>query len=312
MSELNKQVHQLLDEQIREWPLAEKNFGALRHIASRTVETSSFPVVLQYNAERIRSSAAKVDAAALSRRPCFLCPRQLPPEQRYVPFGTDYRIMVNPYPIFPEHLTIPAVVHTPQRIGGRIADMVQLAGLLDDFVVFYNGPLCGASAPDHMHFQAGNKGVLPAERLCAEAEKETIRQTPDAVVYRLPRFQRSSFLIRSTQPAEVAALFNELYALLPVHEGEEEPMMNILCWQTGGEWQLLLIPRQQLRPSCYYAEDGRKRLVSPASVEMGGLFVLPREEDFRHISAAEIEQILDEVCLNEEEIQSIISKFKLP
>lgn len=310
MSKLNDSIHQLLKEQKQEWPLIAKNFAAVEHIVSRTIPTGSYPVVLQYNAERIRSATAKLDVRSLKARPCFLCPKNLSEEQRHIPFGEDYWIMINPYPIFPEHVTISAIEHTPQRIAGRIDDMLQIAGQLDDFLVFYNGPSCGASAPDHMHFQAGNKGLLPAEINCSKAEKRFIKQTGAAALYLLPRFQRNSFLIKATQRRDAVALFNEVYAELPLREGEPEPMLNVLCWQEKEEWQLLLIPRRKLRPSCYYATDETKRLVSPGSVEMGGLFVLPREEDFRQITVEEIEQILDEICLDENEINNIISKIK--
>jgi len=153
----------LLQRQLHEWPLVADNYRALQALCMRTIEVGGVSVRLQYNPARIRSTASKVDAVSLSERPCFLCDAHRPVEQLSLPIGGQYKLLVNPYPIFPRHFTLPSVVHTPQAIIGRFADMLELASLLPEYVIFYNGARCGASAPDHMHFQAGNRGFVPIE-----------------------------------------------------------------------------------------------------------------------------------------------------
>lgn len=143
-----------------EWPLAARNFDALDGVEVRSIAMPGMDIKVQFNPARIVSSGAKVDARSLAERPCFLCGKNRPAEQRGIDWR-GYTVLVNPFPIFPRHLTIPAVGHTPQRIQGRVADMLALAAELPGYTVFYNGPRCGASAPDHMHFQAGNSDFLP-------------------------------------------------------------------------------------------------------------------------------------------------------
>ncbi|MFW5708508.1 MAG: DUF4922 domain-containing protein, partial [Bacteroidota bacterium] len=163
--ELQQKVDQLLDQQTRDWDLARKNYDGLNRARKRYIHFQErITVGIQFNAERIYSSAAKVDPQSISERKCFLCQAHLPEQQKWVEFGDDYLILVNPFPIFPKHLTIPHREHIEQQIAGRMHDMLALAAELRDYVVFYNGPRCGASAPDHFHFQAGNKGFMPIEK----------------------------------------------------------------------------------------------------------------------------------------------------
>ena len=160
---MQETVNKLFDEQLAEWPLAGSNYRALDQVRTKLFEDGKALYKVQFNPARIASSSAKVDTQSIRARACFLCPHHLPAEQRGIAFKTHYRILVNPFPIFPRHLTIPDLQHVDQRIEGRIDDMLDLAQELDHYVVFYNGPQCGASAPDHFHFQAGNKGLLPVE-----------------------------------------------------------------------------------------------------------------------------------------------------
>lgn len=312
MEDINHLVKDLIQAQLKQWELVLVNYAALEKVQTRSLFVNGYPVVLQFNPERIRSSAAKVDAKSLRERPCFLCPANLPAEQTWVPFGSEYRIMVNPYPIFPEHLTIPVLAHTEQRILPRMGDMLELAHQLPDFVIFYNGPKCGASAPDHMHFQAGCKGVLPIETDWKKAHKEEFVILRRGTLSVLRDYRQPLFVIESEDSRDVVGLFHYLYSLLEIKPGEKEPMMNILAWQEEERWITCVFPRRELRPSCYYAAGNKNIVVSPATVEMGGLFAVPLEKDYLKITSADIQTILQEVCLPEEEIDRLILRVKTP
>jgi ATP adenylyltransferase/5',5'''-P-1,P-4-tetraphosphate phosphorylase II len=229
---------------------------------------------VQFNPARIASSAAKVDPQSIRERKCFLCSDNRPPEQKGVPFKEQYTILINPYPIFPRHLTIPALAHTPQRIASRFDDMLDLAQQLDDYAVFYNGPKSGASAPDHFHFQAGNKGFLPIEN---------------------DRNWGNAIRIESENKQEMLNRFRQIYDNLPLQPDDDEPMLNLLTWFENGKWATYFFPRKKHRPACYFAEGGDNLLISPASVDLGGVFITPLEKDFEKITAEDIAGILNEV-----------------
>lgn len=307
---INNQVLQLIRDQQVCWDVAQINYAALEKVRTRILEVNGYLVALQFNPERIRSSAAKVDKESLRARPCFLCQTNRPCQQKWIDFGGEYQLIVNPYPIFREHLTIPVHAHQEQRIRARYCDMLSLAKALTDFVVFYNGPKCGASAPDHMHFQAGNKGFLPIEKNWIQAKKEVVALLGQTTLYVLKDFLQPMFILVSGNKEEAVRFFNRLYALQEVHPDEYEPMMNLLAWYEEDKWITCIYPRKKLHPSCYYAIGDANILISPATVEMAGIFVTPLEKDFLKITAGDIQQILDEVCLSEEEMNKLISKFK--
>lgn len=310
MKTINQQAKELIREHLTFWELAQANYAALEKIQTRKLEVKGYPVLLQFNPERIRSSAAKIDSESLAARPCFLCEANRPDNQKWIDFGDEYQIIVNPYPIFREHLTIPIRAHQKQHILFRYKDMMSLAESLTDFVVFYNGPKCGASAPDHMHFQAGNKGILPLERNWRRSRKEVVGSAGQATLYALRDFLQPMFVIVSANKDDSAGLFNHLYSLLEIASGEYEPMMNVLLWTDGGMWFTFIYPRKKLHPSCYYAEGEANILISPATVEMAGLFITPREKDFQKVTAGDIQQIISETCLSEREMDCLISKSK--
>ncbi|MBQ8673783.1 MAG: DUF4922 domain-containing protein [Bacteroides sp.] len=298
-------VDRLIAEQTTTWEMARRNYEALREVRVRElrfpVEGGEMHFRLQYNPARIRSSAAKVDATSLQERPCFLCHR--PSEQQALPFGGHYEILLNPFPIFPRHLTIVEREHLPQRIASRMRDMLALARLLPDYTVFYNGPLCGASAPDHAHFQAGNRGFMPVEAEWRHRVGSVCAREGKAVLLALNDVPRHALVLTSPSAEEAERLFARLYAALQCVEGVDggvqvEPMLNILCYYEAGEWVLILFPRKRHRPSCYAVEEGRGILCSPASVDLGGVLVLPREEDFLKLTVEDVKGILEEVCLN--------------
>lgn len=280
-------VHKLFEEQLKEWGLAAANYKALAQVKVKTFEVGGCVYKVQFNPARITSSTAKVDPESIRERKCFLCPENLPPVQKGVPFKEHYRILVNPYPIFPRHLTIPDIRHVNQRILPRIDDMLDLAEALDDYLIFYNGPKCGASAPDHAHFQAGSKGFLPIEK-----EWREIKDAP-----------RATLVIESENKEEVIALFKKVYHSMELKPGDDEPMMNVLAWYEDNKWIVCIFPRELHRPACYSAEGDKNILISPASVDLGGVFITPLEKDFDKITAEDIHGILSEVCISPEKFR---------
>lgn len=285
-----------------EWPLAARNFDALEGVEVRGIAMPGMDIKVQFNPARIVSSGAKVDARSLAERPCFLCDKNRPAEQRGIDWR-GYTVLVNPFPIFPRHLTIPAVGHTPQRIQGRVADMLALAAELPGYTVFYNGPRCGASAPDHMHFQAGNSDFLPIWQTLDAAPLRTVADdgagTRLSVCTALPV---NVFVVDAATPEAGERMFDRLYRVLP--EGEEEPMMNLLA---AGS-RLVVVPRKRHRPSFYGTEGKGCMLLSPASVDMGGAFITPRREDFDRLDAQLLARVFDELCLDTEQIEVISNK----
>lgn len=285
-----------------EWPLAARNFDALEGVEVRSIAMPGMDIKVQFNPARIVSSGAKVDARSLAERPCFLCEKNRPAEQRGIDWR-GYTVLVNPFPIFPRHLTIPAVVHTPQRIQGRVADMLALSAELPGYTVFYNGPRCGASAPDHMHFQAGNSDFLPIWQALDEAPLRMVADdgagTRLSVCTALPV---NVFVVDAATPEAGECMFERLYRVLP--EGEEEPMMNLLA---AGS-RLVVVPRKRHRPSFYGTEGEGCMLLSPASVDMGGAFITPRREDFDRLDVQLLARVFDELCLDTGQIEVISNK----
>ena len=267
-------VNQLFEDQLNNWELARNNYEALKQAKIKTLDVNGRQYKVQFNPARILSSAAKVDPESIRERKCFLCSENRPPEQKGIPFKEQYTILINPYPIFPCHLTIPSVEHAPQLIASRFGDMLDLAQQLDNYTVFYNGRKCGASAPDHFHFQAGSKGFLPIEN---------------------DRNRGNAVCIESGDKQEVLDRFQQTYNDLPLQPDDVEPMLNLLTWYENGKWITCLFPRKKHRPACYFAEGDANLLISPASVDMGGVFITPLEKDFEKITAADIVSILEEI-----------------
>lgn len=306
----SSEVMSLLDRQLVVWDTAKNNYEALKGVKTKELKIGNSTVKVQFNPARITSSAAKVDPKSLKERKCFLCKANLPAVQEGIAWGDKYTILVNPFPIFPKHLTIPANDHVDQRIYGRMADMMEIAADLSGFTLFYNGPKCGASAPDHMHFQAGNKGFLTFENDWKQGVRNKIKTVGEASLYKIEELSHPAFIIETQSIADGDKLFKDLYSVLSLPEGESEPMLNILCWYEDGKWIIVIFPRKKHRPSCYFAEGEDNILLSPASVDMGGIFITPLEKDFIKIGKADIEKILGEVCLNDIEADEIVNRLK--
>lgn len=316
----NEVVYGLFERQLAVWQQARENYEALSHVAVKNFKLGDVPVKVQFNPARIVSSAAKVDVKSIKERKCFLCGANRPQIQEGIPYHgkrREYTVLVNPFPIFPRHLTIPDVEHVDQVIGcdgERFEDMLSLAELLDDFLIFYNGPKCGASAPDHMHFQGGNKGFLPLEYDYGILKKRLIHSCCGASVYTVENYLKSVVAIEADNKEAAVNVFKRIYNSLVIKDGEKEPMLNILAWSVGkGEerkYVSIIFMRDKHRPSHYFAEGDANILLSPASVDMGGVFITPLEKDFAKISEKNLVEITDEVEIDDDLFCAIENAIK--
>lgn len=306
----SQQAKELLHQQLINWELAKNNYLALQSVRTKDLDFEGFSIRVQFNPARIQSSAAKVDAKSIQERPCFLCPANLPAVQKGIDYENKYQVLVNPFPIFPQHFTIPTYEHTDQLILNRYEDMLDLAKVLDEYTIFYNGPRCGASAPDHAHFQAGNKGFLPIEKDVETVSKNIVSEQNGLKVFTINNYLRNGFFIEATNKNLAVQFFRRLYFLLDIPDGEKEPMMNIISWFANNRWYSCVIPRAKHRPDCFYAEGDENILLSPASVDMGGVFITPLEKDFDKITSEDIRAILKEVCITDDKLEEIVTKIQ--
>ena len=306
----SRAIDRLITRQLRDWDEAGRNYAALASVATRTLTLGESTIVLQFNPERRRSSAAAIDKRSLSRRKCFLCTEYQPAKQKAVLWGDHYKIQVNPYPIFRRHLTIADLSHVPQSITGRVGEMLQLAKNLPEFVLFYHGPRCGASAPDHAHFQAGAKGEMPLCDEIVHATTHLLADGDEGFIGYVDSLGRVFFTIETStiRAAERYAL--RLLSLLPTPNGDVEPMVNVLCWWDSGDraWRLVVFPRRKHRPACYGEGEGRL-LLSPASVDMGGLWAVPEQKDYESLTAVQVQALFDELCMSRADLSPVISVF---
>lgn len=331
----NEQVCQLFDTQLKTWALAREHYEQLSSVVVETFATDECDVDVQFNPARIVSTSAKVDPETLKRRPCFLCEVNRPEEQSSLPMLKKYHLLLNPNPILPKHFTIPLRHHHDQQILDYYEDMMEMAVRLKDMLLFYNGPKCGASAPDHMHFQAGSRGVVPLERDWLEryqpvrsrvwpiSENEYLEalQLEDFAdstgIFSLRDYLCPGFVVITRTPHANKVLFDKLYASLPVVEGHSEPMMNILAWVQSSSYDgsqrivSVIIPRSKHRPDCYFKEGAENMMVSPGALDMAGLLVVPREEDFQRMDADTAKAIIQECGISRDEELAAVMKFKM-
>ena len=279
------------------WQEAARRYRDLQNIETKEIDLDGMPVRVQFNPARAVSTLARTDAAAIKARSCFLCRDNRPAQQEALPFegcdGRRYEVLVNPFPIFPEHYTVPAVEHTPQRITVRFPDMLRLAEAFPDMVVFYNGPESGASAPDHFHFQMGCRGFLPVETHFDRLRPVTVMRPGRASIAVTSGYIPGLPMITAPDRASATAAFLRVLRSLPVSPATGEPQLNILCWRDT-LFRTLVIPRKAHRPSCYFAPEDRAVRISPASVDLGGVFIVPVEEDFRRVNAQVLRTVIDE------------------
>ncbi len=297
-------------EQLERWPEVAARYKALEQVQVRDFRMDGCTVRVQFNPQRIGSTTAQTDEKTVRDHSCFLCGSNRPAQQFGLPFGREYEVLVNPFPILPLHLTVPTREHIRQRIAGRIGDFMELVRQLEPFAVFYNGPRSGASVPAHFHFQVGGGAPLPVMQEYKKLTAEVILERSAATLSHIGSYLRPLFLISCTDQRQGIGLWDKLYAALPPGEKGEEPGMNLLGWYESGRWRLALFPRQRHRPSFYYREAPFRLLVSPGALDMAGLLITPREEDFNTITADHIRQIYREVGLQEQKITGVINRLK--
>jgi hypothetical protein len=300
MIKINQEVISLFHEQVSNWELARVNYKGLKTIRTKSFSFGDFEVNVQFNPARILSSGANMDAKTIAARKCFLCEENRPIEQRSIEAG-DYSVLVNPYPIFPQHFTIPRKGHAIQEIKPYFADMLLMAQALDEFIVFYNGPTCGASAPDHMHFQAGTKDFLPVisdYKRMKPTEGEILDEGENYKLYTLKNYLRKVYCIESETILSAQKIFENLYTKW---QGvlTEEPMMNIVCSYEEKIWYTFIFPRAAFRPWQYSAKGDDQLMVSPATVEMSGIFITPIETHFEKITGDDVISIFEQCSLSE-------------
>lgn len=309
----------LFSQQINEWPDLHTAYDQLAAIQTKPLPTDKAPLLAQFNPARSASSAADVSPEAIKQRPCFLCPSHRPAEQRALPVNGQYELLVNPRPILPRHFTIAARQHTPQNLLPHITSLYNMIWNAPDTIFFYNGPTCGASAPDHFHFQAGSRGTLPIERnwdtyksglqkLCPTTSNDS------SALYLLSSYACPAFVLISQNEILPNSLFEQLYHALPIYNKEEEPRMNLIGWRQQDlaarrdETIMIIFPRKKHRPDCYGTEP-QQMLISPGAIDMGGLIITVRKEDFTRLSAAQAVNILKEVTLSQDELAPVLKRL---
>ena len=321
-------VDAFFQSELENWPQARERYDALAaQVQRRELPFGDSTLSVQWNPARMVSTAAQIDKASIAARPCFLCDENRPKEQRSLMIRHHYQVLLNPFPILPCHLTIPTRRHKPQNIWEHFGTMRHLAWTMPHYIIFYNGPQCGASCPDHMHLQAGSRRLVPIERDWQLYENRLEKLYPltgsgrqdmaeagntsqRCGLFLLKSYACPVFVIRSFPEEKDSLLCQRLYRALPIPEGDSEPRMNIICWREqgdesrGDEIITLVFPRKKHRPDCYESS----MLVSPGALDMGGLFITPREEDFRKLTIEWAVDILREVTMDDAELQKVIEK----
>lgn len=303
-------ISRFFNRQLEVWTDARHRFRDLKHVETRQF---SDQLKLQWNPARIVSTGAKIDKKTLGERPCFLCDKNRPKEQMSKQIDEKFYLLVNPFPILPVHFTIPARKHQPQLIYKNYGEMHRFISLHSDLMVFYNGPKCGASAPDHLHFQAGTNGILPLQTNWQRLSRnltDIISLNDEEKISVVRDFIVPAFVIISKSAESDEVLFRRLYKAMPQRGDETEPMMNIISWRKGEEFISVVIPREKHRPEAYFAEGDAQFVVSPGALDMSGLIITPREEDFRKLTEEKALSLLQECGVSEEKMNAIIAKLK--
>ena len=327
-------ANKLYDEQLPMWKEAQERYEKLANVVTAEMETNGCKLVAQYNPARIVSTGAKVDAESIKQRPCFLCEVNRPAEQISSPLLKKYYLLLNPHPILPKHFTIPLRHHRKQQIFDYYEDMMEITSQLKEMFVFYNGPKCGASAPDHMHFQAGSRGVVPLERdwnklykpnlsriwpISEEEYLEAVKMdmvADSTGVFSLRNYLCPGIVIITRTPHANKVLFEKVYRSLPINEDEYEPMMNIMAWSQSNAADgyerivSVILPRTKHRPDCYFKEGKEQVMVSPGSLDMGGMIITPRKEDFDQMNAELAKSIIQECGMSLDAELGMVMKFK--
>ena len=307
--EREKGLTDFFHNQLGQWQDVAKRFEELKAVQMREVGSA----LAQFNPARLVSTGAKIDKTTLAKRPCFLCEKNRLEEQIVLPFGDGFDILINPFPILPIHFTIPSHYHQLQAIAGNYVQIHRLLRAYPQLMVFYNGPKCGASAPDHLHFQAGTSGILPLQRdwqRLYETSVPLLKLNNAEGIYEIKDYICPALAIVSHTEKNDVELFNYLYEALPLKGDETEPMMNIVAWRSEEGFVSVVFPREKHRPDCYSAAGEAQCLVSPGSLDMAGLLILPRQSDFEGMTAERVKAVLREVSLSDESMAEVVKHLR--
>ena len=304
-------LQRFFNRQLEKWEAARQRYHDLRSAKTRELVVGTYSIQVQWNPARMVSTGAKMDQKTIAERPCFLCEKNRPKEQIKKEVDGQYELLVNPFPILQQHFTIPSLKHQPQRILDSYGEIHKLLEEYPEMMVFYNGPQCGASAPDHAHFQAGTSGLLPLQKSWQRLSRNLtplISLNDDEDISLIDEYPCTALLIRSRSQYGDEQLFRRLYEALPATE--PEPMMNIVSWRTNDDFLSVVFPRTKHRPDCYYKEGNEQFIISPGALDMAGLIITPRQEDYERLTPEKALGILDEITLKGEPLQQLIDSLK--
>jgi hypothetical protein len=289
-------IEHLLERQSRVWPQLAKGIEGLARASTRPVRIDWYEVYVRHIPHRIVSTTAAVDRDSIAKRPCFLCAENLPSEEEGVPFGQDFMIYCNPFPIVDRHLTIAHRAHIPQRIINQFETMLDLAAALPGYFVTYNGPECGASAPDHMHFQAGSRKLFPIERDTAQLAHIAV-----------PNYGRNLLMFRERDKMASFDLMVRAIELLAEITGQRaEPMVNCAVFYDNGGWVTYLFPRGKHRPEVFHTGE---LTISPAAIDLCGIVAVPLAKDFAKITSDAIAAVFREITLPQDQYREVVERL---
>ena len=310
---INSSLLLFFNQQLEKWDEVLNRYKELNKMETRELTEDSFTIKLQWNPARMVSTGAKLDAKTLAKRPCFLCAQNRPLQQIKKNFG-NYEILVNPFPIMPNHFTIPSLEHRSQSILNSYGMINELLQEYQDLMVFYNGPQCGASAPDHSHFQAVTNGLLPLQKYWDQLSKdliEVVKINNVEGIFIINKYPCPALVIKSVTKENDEKLFKKLYdSLVILTEDNQEPPMNIVAWRKDIQYLAVVFPRSKRRPSCFNAKGDEQYMITPGALEMSGLMVTPRQEDFKRLKSEKAFDILREVSIDKISLLKVVENLK--
>lgn len=306
----------LFELQCNDWKLCCDNYDQLKNIQVKKFQFEGYSIKAQFNPGRIISTSAKVDPKSIQERKCFLCEANLPPEQKGILYKDEYIILINPFPIFPIHFTLTNIHHQPQRIEDTFPYLLSFSKDLSKyFTVIYNGPRCGASAPDHLHFQAGNKYFMPIDDeadLITNEYGSVVVDRENLIIQTVDDGLRKFVLFESNDEQLLIDSFRKFYKTYSrLMNEEQEPLMNLISlYDDEFGWRLIVFLRAKHRSHHYFEADEKKILVSPAAIDLGGVCIFPREEDFNRINKELIQEIFREVFIEKVKLEELNNNLK--
>lgn len=306
----------LFELQCKDWKLCQDNYEQLNNVRVKKFQFEGYVIKAQFNPGRIISTSAKVDPKSIQERKCFLCEKNLPSEQKGILYKNEYIILINPFPIFPIHFTLTHTIHQQQRIQDTFPDLLDFSKDLSKyFTVIYNGPRCGASAPDHLHFQAGNKFFMPIDDeadLIANEYGSTVVNNDNLLIQTVDDGLRKFVLFESNEKNLLVDSFSKFYKVYSELMNEiDEPLMNIVSfYDSEFGWRVVVFQRAKHRSHHYFEEGVNNLLVSPAAIDLSGVCIFPREEDFNKVDIKLIKEVFTEVFIDRSKLDALNNLLK--